>query len=36
MCSAHIVPLPIQALDLLNDLKIMTGNYSYAFLGGTI
>jgi integrase len=27
------VPLSTQALDLLNELKIMTGNYRYVFPG---
>ncbi|GKV87740.1 integrase [Pectobacterium carotovorum subsp. carotovorum] len=30
---AHLVPLSTQALDLLNELKIMTGNYRYVFPG---
>lgn len=29
----HLVPLSTQALDLLNELKVMTGNYRYVFLG---
>ncbi|HHI1676184.1 TPA: tyrosine-type recombinase/integrase, partial [Klebsiella quasipneumoniae] len=29
----HLVPLSTQALDLLNELKIMTGNYRYVFPG---
>lgn len=33
MRRAHLVPLSTQAVDLLNALKIMTGNYSYAFSG---
>lgn len=33
MRRAHLVPLSIQALDLLNELKIMTGNYRYVFPG---
>lgn len=33
MRRAHLVPLSTQALDLLNELKIMTGNYSYVFPG---
>ncbi|VDZ84649.1 Putative prophage CPS-53 integrase [Kluyvera intermedia] len=33
MCRAHLVPLSTQALDLLNELKIMTGNYRYVFPG---
>ena len=31
MRRAHLVPLSTQALDLLNELKIMTGNYPYVF-----
>lgn len=33
MRRAHLVPLSIQALDLLNELKIMTGDYRYVFPG---
>lgn len=33
MRRAHLVPLSTQALDLLNELKIMTGNYRYVFPG---
>lgn len=33
MRRSHLVPLSTQALDLLNELKIMTGNYSYVFPG---
>ncbi|HCC6433255.1 TPA: tyrosine-type recombinase/integrase, partial [Citrobacter amalonaticus] len=33
MRRAHLVPLSSQALDLLNELKMMTGNYRYAFPG---
>ncbi|HEM8703418.1 MULTISPECIES: tyrosine-type recombinase/integrase [Enterobacter] len=33
MRRAHLVPLSAQALDLLNELKIMTGNYRYVFPG---
>lgn len=33
MRRSHLVPLSIQALDLLNELKIMTGNYRYVFPG---
>lgn len=29
----HLVPLSAQAVDLLNELKIMTGNYRYVFPG---
>lgn len=29
----HLVPLSTQALDLLNEFKIMTGNYRYVFPG---
>ncbi|HDX9021742.1 TPA: tyrosine-type recombinase/integrase [Klebsiella oxytoca] len=31
MRRAHLVPLSTQALDLLNELKIMSGNYRYVF-----
>ena len=33
MSRAYLVPLSTQALDLLNQLKIMTGNYRYFFPG---
>jgi len=33
MRRAHLVPLSTQALDLLNELKIMTGDYRYVFPG---
>lgn len=33
MLRAHLVPLSTQALDLLNELKIMPGNYRYVFPG---
>lgn len=33
MRRPHLVPLSTQALDLLNELKIMTGNYHYVFPG---
>lgn len=33
MRKAHLVPLSTQALDLLNELKIMTGIYRYVFPG---
>ena len=33
MRRAHLVPLSTQALDLLDELKIMTGNYRYVFPG---
>ena len=33
MSRSHLVPLSIQALDLLNELNLMTGNYRYVFLG---
>ena len=33
MRRAHLVPLSTQALDLLHELKIMTGNYRYVFPG---
>ncbi|MCV5335255.1 tyrosine-type recombinase/integrase, partial [Escherichia coli] len=29
MRRSHLVPLSTQALDLLNELKMMTGKYSY-------
>lgn len=29
----HLVPLSTQALDLLHELKVMTGNYRYVFPG---
>lgn len=32
MRRSHLVPLSTQALDLLNELKMMTGS-SYVFLG---
>jgi integrase len=31
MRRSHLVPLSTQALDLLNELKTMTGNYRYVF-----
>lgn len=31
MRRPHLVPLSSQAVDLLNELKIMTGNYRYVF-----
>ncbi len=31
MRRSHLVPLSTQALDLLNELKIMSGNYRYVF-----
>lgn len=31
MRRSHLVPLSHQALDLLSELKIMTGNYRYVF-----
>lgn len=34
MRRLHLVLLSTQALDLLNELKILTGNYRYVFLGG--
>lgn len=34
--KAYLVPLSTQALDLLNELKIMTGSYRYVFQGGTV
>lgn len=33
MRRAHLVPLSTQALNLLDELKIMTGNYRYVFPG---
>ncbi|HDV2074675.1 TPA: tyrosine-type recombinase/integrase, partial [Escherichia coli] len=33
MRRPHLVPLSTQALDLLNELKIITGNYRYVFPG---
>ena len=33
MRRSHLVPLSVQALDLLNELKIMAGNYRYVFPG---
>lgn len=33
MHRPHLVPLSTQALDLLNELKIMIGNYRYVFPG---
>lgn len=33
MRKAHLVPLSTQALDLLKELEIMTGNYRYVFPG---
>lgn len=30
---SHLVPLPTHALNLLNELKNMTGNYRYVFPG---
>ena len=33
MRRPHLVPLSTQALDLLNELKTMTGNYRYVFPG---
>lgn len=33
MHRPYLVPLSTQALDLLNELKIMTGNYHYVFPG---
>ncbi|USR59268.1 tyrosine-type recombinase/integrase [Lelliottia amnigena] len=33
MRRAHLVPLSTQALDLLSEIKTMTGNYSYVFPG---
>ncbi|UNK76839.1 tyrosine-type recombinase/integrase [Raoultella planticola] len=33
MRRSHLVPLSTQALDLLNELNMMTGNYRYVFPG---
>jgi len=33
MRRPHLVPLSTQALDLLNEIKVMTGNYRYVFPG---
>lgn len=33
MRGSHLVPLSTQALNLLHELKIMTGNYRYVFPG---
>ncbi|HGE6739837.1 TPA: tyrosine-type recombinase/integrase [Serratia marcescens] len=33
MRRSHLVPLSQQALDILHELKVMTGNYSYVFPG---
>lgn len=33
MRRSHLVPLSTQALDFLNELKMMTGNYRYVFPG---
>ncbi|OPJ98280.1 integrase [Serratia marcescens] len=33
MRRAHLVPLSTQALHLLNELKVVTGNYRYVFPG---
>lgn len=33
MHRPHLVPLSTQALDLLNELKIMAGHYRYVFPG---
>lgn len=33
MRRSHLVPLSTQALDLLNELKLLTGNYRYVFPG---
>lgn len=34
MRRPHLVPLSTQALDLLSELKMMTGSYRYVFPGG--
>ncbi|EPI0663099.1 tyrosine-type recombinase/integrase [Klebsiella quasipneumoniae] len=33
MRRPHLVPLSTQALDLLNEIKVMTGHYRYVFPG---
>lgn len=33
MRRSHLVPLSTQAIDLLNELKVMIGNYRYVFPG---
>lgn len=33
MRRSHLVPLSTQALNLLHELKVMTGNYRYVFPG---
>ncbi len=33
MRRSHLVPLPVQALNLLHELKTMTGSYCYVFPG---
>lgn len=33
MRTSHLVPLSTQALNLLHELKVMTGNYRYVFPG---
>lgn len=33
MRRPHLVPLSTQALNLLHELKVMTGNYRYVFPG---
>ena len=33
MRKAYLVPLSTQALDLLNEIKVMTGSYRYVFPG---
>lgn len=33
MCGSHLVQLLTQALNLLHELKAMTGNYRYVFPG---
>lgn len=33
MRRSHLVPLSTQALDLLSELKVMTGSYRYVFPG---
>lgn len=33
MCGSHLVQLLTQALNLLHEIKVMTGNYRYVFPG---
>lgn len=36
MRRSHLVPLPVQALNLLYELKTMTGSYCYVFPGRNV